>query len=207
MVGAADPLEEARRTLWGAHLDDEVDVAPVDAEVEAGRCHQSAQLAGRHRRFDLAASLLRKAAVVDPDRQTLVVLRPQVLEDQLGEPARVAEYQGRLVLFDEIHDLAHGVTARMPTPWDFAFWDEYGEVGFRTGIADDDVDRFHVGVGSKPAAIGVGVANRRRQADAAKIGRNLLQAGHRQRQQIAALLLRETVKLIDDDRLQILEYE
>jgi hypothetical protein len=46
-LGPADALQEAGRTLWRAHLHDEVDVAPVDAEVEACRRDQSAQLARR----------------------------------------------------------------------------------------------------------------------------------------------------------------
>ena len=69
MVGAADPLEKAGRSLGRAHLHDEVDVAPVDTEVEAGGRDESAQLARRHGRLDLAPSFLRQAAVMDADRQ------------------------------------------------------------------------------------------------------------------------------------------
>ena len=57
VVGAADPLQQARAALGRAHLHDEVDVAPVDAEVEAGGRDQAAQLARRHRRLDLAPRL------------------------------------------------------------------------------------------------------------------------------------------------------
>src|SRR3546814_15066881 len=42
VIGAADPLGQPRRALWRAHLDDEIDVAPVDAEVEACRRDQRA---------------------------------------------------------------------------------------------------------------------------------------------------------------------
>ena len=69
MVGAADALEQARRALGRAHLADEVDIAPVDAEVEAGGGDQSAQAAVAHRGFDLAPRLEGEAAVVDADRQ------------------------------------------------------------------------------------------------------------------------------------------
>ena len=71
VVGAADPLQQPRAALGRAHLDDEVDVAPVDAEVEAGGRDQPAQLARGHRRFDLAPRLDREAAVMDADRQAL----------------------------------------------------------------------------------------------------------------------------------------
>ena len=69
VVGAADPLEQARRALGRAHLADEVDVAPVDAEVEAGGGDQRAQPAVAHRGFDLAPRFEREAAVVDADRR------------------------------------------------------------------------------------------------------------------------------------------
>ena len=119
VVGAADPLQQARAALGRAHLDDEVDVAPVDAEVEAGGRDQPAQLARRHRRLDLAPRLDRQAAVVDADRQRLVVDRPQVLEDQLGEAARVAEDERRLVLLDQPHHLARPRGGReWPRPGD-----------------------------------------------------------------------------------------
>ena len=35
VVGAAYSLEKPRRALWGTHLHDEVDIAPVDPEIEA----------------------------------------------------------------------------------------------------------------------------------------------------------------------------
>ena len=67
VIGAADPLEQARRTLGSAHLDDEVNIAPVDPEVEAGGGDERAQPAVAHRGLDLAAGFERKAAVVDAD--------------------------------------------------------------------------------------------------------------------------------------------
>ena len=121
VVGAADPLQQPRAALGRAHLHDQVDVAPVDAEVEAGGRDQPAQLARRHRILDLAPRLDRQAAVVDADRQRLVVDRPQILEDQLGEAARVAEDEGRLVLLDQLHYFARRVAARNGRPTGFCF--------------------------------------------------------------------------------------
>ena len=150
VVGAADSLEQARAALGRAHLDDQVDVAPVDAEIEAGGRDQAAQLARGHRRLDLAPGLDRQAAVVDPDRQPLLVLVPQFLEDQLGEPARVAEDERGLVLLDQPHDLGHGVIARVAAPRDLVLGDQDREVGLGAGIADDEVDQLHVGIGREP---------------------------------------------------------
>ena len=76
VVGAADALEQAARPLRRAHLDDEVDVAPVDAEVEARSSDDRPQAARRHRRLDLAPRLGTERAVVDADRQRGVVSPP-----------------------------------------------------------------------------------------------------------------------------------
>ena len=100
VVGAADALEQAAGAFGRAHLDDAIDVAPIDAEIEAGGGDQRAQAAGGHRALDLLARLARQAAVVDADGQALVVHLPQVLEDQLGEAAGVAEDDGGAVRCD-----------------------------------------------------------------------------------------------------------
>ena len=208
VVGAADPLEQARAALGRAHLDDEVDVAPVDAEVEAGGATSARSLPARHRRLDLAPRLEREAAVVDADRQRLVVDRPQVLEDQLGEAARVAEDERRLVLLDQLHHLARGVAARMAGPRDAVFGDQDREVGLGAGIAVDQVDRVDVGVGREPAAIGVGVGDRSRDRPTRRrLGRERLQPRRATGEQVAALLVGEGVDLVDDDGPEVGEQQ
>jgi len=84
VVGPADPLQEPRAALGRAHLDDEIDIAPIDAKIEAGGADESSQPSRRHRRLDLAPRLDRQRAVMDADREVVVVDRPQILEDQLG---------------------------------------------------------------------------------------------------------------------------
>ena len=59
VIGAPDALKKARRSLGRAHLHDQIDVTPIDAEVEAGGADQRAQLAVRHRGFHLAARFYR----------------------------------------------------------------------------------------------------------------------------------------------------
>ena len=46
---------------------------------------------------------------MNPDWQGLVVDGPQLLESQFSKAARIAEDQGRPVLFDQPHDIAHRV--------------------------------------------------------------------------------------------------
>ncbi len=56
VIGAADALDEARRSFRRAHVDDQIDVAPVDAEVECGGGDDGADAALGHRRFHLVAA-------------------------------------------------------------------------------------------------------------------------------------------------------
>ena len=49
VIGAADALQQPRGALRRADIDDEIDVAPVDAEIERGGADDRAQAAGRHR--------------------------------------------------------------------------------------------------------------------------------------------------------------
>jgi hypothetical protein len=52
MAGAADPLQPARHRLGRLDLDDEVDGAHVDPELEARGGHEAGQLAGLEHLLD-----------------------------------------------------------------------------------------------------------------------------------------------------------
>ena len=97
VIGAADPLQQPRRALRRADINDKIDVAPVDAEIERGGAHHRAQPAGRHRGLDLAPLRHVERAVVQRDREVVVVQLPEVLENALGLAAGVDEYQSRAV--------------------------------------------------------------------------------------------------------------
>ena len=108
--------------------------------------------------------------MVDADAEALVIDLPQVLENQLGEAAGVAEDQRGLVRFDQLHDLLGGIAARVAVPRHATLGDEDVEDGLGAGIALDEVDEGNVGVGREPAAIGFGIGNGRAEADAAVAG-------------------------------------
>ena len=55
MIGAADPLHQPRGAFRRTDIDDQIDIAPVDAKIERGGAHHTAQPSARHRLFDLAA--------------------------------------------------------------------------------------------------------------------------------------------------------
>ena len=126
---------------------------------------------------------------MDADRQLPVVHRPQVLEDELGQGPRVAEDERGVVLLDQLHHLLGGIAARVPRPGHAALGNEDREVGLGAGIALDQPHRVDIAVGSEPAAIGVGVADRGAEPNAAEPGGKRLQAGEREAEQIAALLV------------------
>ena len=95
----------------------------------------------------------------------------------------------------------------MARPGHAALGDEDRQVGLGAGIALDQPHGVDVGVGGEPAAIGLGVADRGAEADAAEVGGKRLEAGERQAEQIAAFLAGEGVDLVDDDGLEAFEQQ
>src|SRR5690606_3014699 len=114
VVGAPDALDEAARPLWRADMDDEVDVAPVDAEVEGRGGDDGTQGARGHRLFHPAPLRCRQRAVVQSDGQAQVVGPPQILEEQLRLPARIYEQKAQPVRLDGSVNLSDGITRGVP---------------------------------------------------------------------------------------------
>src|SRR5918994_638962 len=55
MVGTSDTLDETARSLRRADMDDEIDIPPIDAEIEGGGANNGPELSLGHGGFDLAA--------------------------------------------------------------------------------------------------------------------------------------------------------
>src|SRR5579884_3707945 len=53
MVGPPDPLQQPRAAFGRAHLHDQIDVTPVDSEIEAGGRDEAAELPRSHCRLNL----------------------------------------------------------------------------------------------------------------------------------------------------------
>ena len=98
MVGAADALDQPLYVFGGADLDDEIDVAPVDAKIKRAGADDGAQIAAHHGGFDLFALGAIQAPVVDGDRQGVFIGEPEVVKENLGLRAGVVKDQRRLVL-------------------------------------------------------------------------------------------------------------
>ena len=101
VAGAADPLQAARHRWRRLDLDDQIDRAHVDAELERRRRHQPAQPALLERVLDLDALRPGQRAVVGADQR----LAGQLVErrgEPLGEAPAVDEDQRRGVRLDQL---------------------------------------------------------------------------------------------------------
>ncbi len=113
VVGAADALRQPAGALRRTDMDDQIDIAPVDAEIERRGGDDGAQCVLAHRLLDAPALADIERAVMQRDRQRILVGPPQFLEQQFGLAAGVDEQQRRAVLLDRLVDLGDGVAGRM----------------------------------------------------------------------------------------------
>ena len=139
VVGAADALQQPRGAFGRADIDDEIDIAPVDAEIERGGAHHRAQASLGHRGLDLAALRHVERAVMQRDREIVVVDVPEVLENALGLAARIDEDERGLVRLDQVVDFAERVARRMAGPRQALAGVEHGDVRRGAAFADDEI--------------------------------------------------------------------
>ncbi len=205
---ATDPLEQARRALGCAHLHDEVDIAPIDTEIEARGSNQSTQFAARHGFLDLAPRLLRQAAMMHADRHVILVHIPQTLEDVFGEKARVGEDQCCSIVLDRFVELIDRPPTRMPAPrhalldreqnLDFRFGPFFAQHQVRCDNLPCPVDRLRCQPFPKRQRICQG----RGKGNPLGARSDRVEPGQGQSQQIAALAGRECVNLVDHHSLE-----
>ena len=115
---------------------------------------------------------------MDADRQLHLVRLPQILKDQLGEAAGVAEDDGGLVSLDLRHHLRRGIAAGMARPGHAILGQQDGDIGIDAGFALHQADAVDIAVGGEPGAIAVGIGDRGGQGDAAQAGRDRLKPRH-----------------------------
>ena len=148
VVGAADPLHDPARALRRSDIDHEVDVAPVDSEIEGRGADDGAQLPGRHRRLDPPPLRHVEGAVMQGDRQRILVEAPEFLEGVLGLKAGVDEDQDGAVPADQVVDGRHGLAGGVAGERKGPAGDEHVKVG--RGAAADDHEVGHRGEGFPP---------------------------------------------------------
>ena len=103
MAGAADPLEPAGDGLRRLHLDDEVDGAHVDPELQRGGGDETRDVAALQQLFDLDPLLARERAVVSA-RDLVLGQLVQAQREALGETAVVDEDDRGAVLAHELEE-------------------------------------------------------------------------------------------------------
>ncbi len=200
VVGAPDPLQQARDALRRADLDHLIDAAPVDAEIERGRRDHGAQLPGRHRGLDPAALGDVEAAVMQRDRHRLRVQLPERLEHQFGLRAGVDEHDRHGGGPDALQHLGRAVEAHMAGPGQPPLRQHHRQPWRRAVLLLDEL------VGPGIGADGGGMRDGRGQADPPRGRREGGEAGEAEGELVAALGAGEGMDLVDHDRLQVREH-
>ena len=208
VVGAADALRQPACALRRADIDDEIDLAPVDAEIERRGADHGAELALNHRRLDFPPLRHVERAVMQGDRQIGVVVAPQLVEQHLGLRARIDEDQRQAMRLDRRVDLGQRIARRVPGPRQLGIGAQDGDIGARPLACGDDLGesrrRLPLMRHQERGKL-VRPRHGRRQADRRKLGRMRAQPRQIERQQIAALAGGERVQLIEDHIFQAAE--
>ena len=209
VIGAADPLHQPRRALRRADIDDQIDIAPVDAEVERGGADDALQLACGHRVLDAAALPDIERAVMQRDRKVVVVHPPQVLEQHLGLAAGIDEDQRGPVGLDEVVDLAKRMPRGMTGPRQPLAGVEHLDHRRGRAAGRDDIGRQHFAVGLRhqEARQRFRFGDGGRQADDTHLRRQLPQPRQPERQEVTAFRGHQRVQLVEHDALQRAEQE
>ena len=190
-------------------MHDEIDVAPVDAEIERRGGDDGAQLVAAHRRLHLPALLRLQRAVMQRDGQRILVDRPQFAEQKLGLRARVDEQKRRAVLADQFVDVRDGVARRMAGPRQATLGLQDGDGRLRAALHlhqighGSVVQRLAHVLRHQPAAKRVRIRHGGGQAHRLHVRREPAQPGEIEGQQVAALRRHQRVQLVQHHVAQV----
>ena len=198
---APDALQRHRNRARRTQLNDEIDRADVDAQLERGGRYNDSQLAASQAPLDVETQLARQTAVVR-HREAFAEAFVECEGDTLAHAARSDEDQRRLMVVnlssDPIVDLAPHLFARDGA--ELVAGNFYGELHFATVPNVDD--RRALAQELRDALQG---AYGGRKADAlrfssARLCDQVIQTRERERQMRAALVRRHRMNLVDDNR-------
>ena len=202
----ADPLQEGRDRARRAKLADEIDIADVDPELERGGRHQRFQLAPFQPLLGRESQLLGHAAVMGGDRALAETLR-ELVGDPFGHPAGVDEHQRRPVIFDQLGEAGVDLGPNLVRHHRFERGTRHlhGQVApaLMPGVDDRDLGCGPAVRGGAGEEMGDGLDRilGRGKADALQaVAAQRRQSLEREREMGAALVRRDGVDFVDDDR-------
>ena len=203
VVGAPDPLRQAACALGRADIDDEIDIAPVNAKVQRRGADDGLDPACHHRRLHPAALAGIERAVMQRDGQRVVIDAPQLGEHQLSLRPRVDENQRHFCSLDGSINLGHRVARHVAGPGQALLRVENVEHRFGAALRHDQrghrrIERLR----DKIAAQLVRRLDRCGQARGAHLRRKRAQPGEVKRQQVAALGGDQRMQLVQHNALQ-----
>ena len=144
--------------------------------------------------------------MVDANGQDVLVHVPQLLEDEFGQEASVAEHQGGAVGLYLLIELRHGPGSSVPTPRHPRLVRQQDrQFGIRTLFPGHNGHAISHTARGQPPRKGLRIGQGRRQPDPLHPRRKRLEAGQRQGEQVPALRRGKGVDLVNHDPLQASE--
>ena len=206
MAGPADALQEGRDRARRTDLANEVDIADIDPELERGGRDQRLQLAAFEPLLGREPELFRHAAVMGGDGALAETLG-QLAGDPFRHPAGVDENQRRAVLLDEFRqagvDLGPDLARHHRLEWRIGHFHTQVAAAMMPGVDGRDLGGGPAVSSCAGEEMGDHV-NRilgRGEADALQlVAAERRQPFERQREVGAALVRRDGVNFVDDDR-------
>ena len=109
MVGAANALHKPFDVFGRTDLDHKVHIAPVDPQIQTAGTDDGPQVSAHHSGLDLEPLFAVQRAVVNADRQGLVIGEPEIVKKDLCLRPGVVENQSGFVLFDLFQNRRNGI--------------------------------------------------------------------------------------------------
>ena len=142
--------------------------------------------------------------MVQGDGEGILVDSPELLENRLGLRARIDEHQAHPRRADTLVNFVNRVRAAVSRPRQPLARIQHGEFGWCAGRRANQSRFVNLAapLANKPALQFCWIANRCRESDSGRIGRNGSQPRQIESQQVAALGCHHRMQFIQHDALQ-----
>ncbi len=100
VICASDALNQTFDILGRADLHHEIDIAPIEPEIEAASADDGAQFSAHHGGLDFLSLGAVERAVMDSDGKSIIIGKPQIMKENFRLCARVVKDQrGAMCLY------------------------------------------------------------------------------------------------------------